>query len=133
MVPAVWPGDEVTVRQIDMADLEPGQIVVFRQDEKLVIHRVECVRGDHLITRGDSRPRFDLPVQASEMVGRVLSISRSGRTVDPRQTFWQRIVSSILRRSEFCTRVTVHINLRLRRLRDMRTHQTIPSTLPAGK
>jgi len=121
MIPALWPGDVVTVRQCAIAEFEPGEIAVFRQDEKLVIHRIERVSGDRLITRGDARPRFDSPVQPSEIVGRVVSIARGGRSVDPgrslgpERTLWQRAAASILRRSDFCTRVTLYVNRRLRR------------------
>ena len=113
MLPAVWPDDVVTVQRCELAEFRAGQIVVYQQEEKLVIHRVECVSGDHLMTRGDSRPHFDPPVLADEIVGRVVSISRGGRSVDLERTFWRRLASSILRRSDFCTRVTLYLHRRL--------------------
>ena len=40
MVPALWPGDLVTVRSSNLSELQPGSIVVFRQNERLVVHRL---------------------------------------------------------------------------------------------
>lgn len=138
MFPALWPGDFVTVRRCDPAELRPGQIVVYRQEEKLVVHRVEHVSFDRLITRGDSRPRFDPPVQLGEIVGRVSSISRGRRTLYPEQTLWQRTASSVLRHSHLLTRVTLFLCRRLRRswsvvASDMQTSSASPSPLPAEK
>ena len=138
MLPAVWPGDFVTVQRRELAEFQPGQIVVYQQEEKLVIHRVEHVSGDHLITRGDSRPRFDLPVLAGEIVGRVVSISRGAQSLDPVRTFWQRFGSSILRRSDFCTRVMVYLHRRLwnsgaMQASDLQAPTASASQLPAPK
>lgn len=133
MIPAVWPGDVITVRHCDLAELQPEQIVLFRRDGKLTAHRIQLVSSDHLITRGDSLPCFDPPVEPSEIVGRVVSISRGGRNIDPEQNFWQRVASSILRRSDFCTRATLYLSRRLRRTGEMRAPQASPSPLPAAK
>lgn len=133
MLPAVWPGDEVTVRRCELAELEPGQIVLYRRDGKLTAHRIQHLKSDHLIARGDSLPSLDPPVQPNEIVGRVVSISRGVRSVDPEQTFWQRVASAILRRSDFCMRVTLFLSRRLRRSSEVRTPGTSSSPLRAGK
>ena len=84
MVPALWPGDLVTVRSCDSSELQPGSIVVFRQNERLVVHRLmradfaRWVDSTHwadgcLVTRGDARSRCDKPVKAGEVLGRVES------------------------------------------------------------
>ena len=39
MVPALLPGDVVTVRSCNAAELKPGSIVVFRKNNRLVTHR----------------------------------------------------------------------------------------------
>ena len=71
MVPVLWPGDLVTVRSCDSSELQPGSIVVFRQNERLVVHRLMHWVGDCVVARGDARLRYDQPVKAGEVLGRV--------------------------------------------------------------
>jgi signal peptidase I len=119
MLPAVWPGDVVTVQHKNPGELLPGQIVVYRRDELLIVHRITKNSGDHLITRGDARPFNDPPVRAIEILGHVISIHRDGRHINPEQSAWQRAASSILCHSDFSTRLTLAFSRRLRRLREM--------------
>jgi signal peptidase I len=122
MLPAIWPGDVVTVKHCNPGELLPGQIVVYRRDELLIVHRITRNSGDHLITRGDARPFNDPPVKATEIMGRVMSIHRNGRHIHPEQSSWQRAVSSILSRSDSSTRLTLALSRRLRRFREMQMH-----------
>jgi signal peptidase len=115
MMPAVWPGDVITVRRRDVAELRPGQIVLYRQEQKLVAHRIVCVRGDRVTTRGDSLRYDDPPIRESDIVGQVVCLHRNGRRVHLKQSFWQRVSSSILRRSDFCMRMALRLGGRLRR------------------
>ena len=113
MIPAVWPGDVVTVRRCDVAELQPGQIVLSRRGGRLVAHRITFIRGDLVTTRGDSLQHDDPPIDESAVVGRVMSLVRNGRVIDPTQTFWLRIGSAILRRSDFCRRMALRIGRRI--------------------
>lgn len=133
MLPAIWPGDVVTIRRCDLAGLLPGQIVMYGREGKLTAHRVMLVSHDHLVARGDSLSCCDPPVRAFEIVGQVTSISRAGRSISPEQSFWQRAASSILRRSDFCTRLALALNRRLRRSGDMQASWRNSSPLPARK
>jgi signal peptidase I len=51
MLPAVWPGDLLSVRSDDAAEVQPGDIVVFRREERLVAHRVVEIRIQDLGSR----------------------------------------------------------------------------------
>lgn len=121
MLPVLWPGDVVTVRQCAFGEFEPGEIAVFHQQEMLVTHRVVGVAGDCLTTCGDARTRLDEPVHPNEIVGRVVRIARGGRSMDaertlgPERTLGQRAAAWIFRRSDFCVRVTLYVSRRLRR------------------
>lgn len=115
MIPAVWPGDVIAVRRRAMAELHPGQIVLYRREGKLVAHRITCIRGDLLTTRGDSLQSDDPPIRESHLVGQVVCLVRNGRRVHLNQSWWQRVSSSILRRSDFCMRMTLRLGRRLRR------------------
>ena len=118
MVPVLWPGDLLKVHDCDPAELEPGTIIVFRQEERLIAHRLvrraADTPGADLVTRGDARPRFDEPVKPADVVGRVESIQRDGRVVHAQPSAWQRIAASILRRSELSTRLFLRLGPKIR-------------------
>jgi signal peptidase I len=115
MVPALWPGDLVTVRRPDLSELQPGSIVVFRQNERLVVHRLMHWVGDRVVTRGDARPRRDQPVKASEVIGRVDSALRNGRPVNLQPSLWHSVLASVFRRSQGCTEIYLRLASRMRR------------------
>jgi hypothetical protein len=52
-------------------------------------------------------------VKADEVVGKVVSVLRHGCSIHPGQSFWQRALSRTLLRSEFCTRMFLHMSGRL--------------------
>jgi hypothetical protein len=141
MLPAVWPGDILYVQGQDAAAALPGDIVLFGREGRLVAHRVvevrkakSGVRGPasgvriqnpdsrfpipdsrfEFVTRGDSLDRNDPPVSSHELLGRVTAIERGSRRVNPRLTFWSSIASSILRRSDFLTRILLGLHRALR-------------------
>jgi len=114
MVPVLWPGDLVTVQNCDPAQLETGSILVIRQKERLIAHRLVRRAGAYLVTRGDARPRCDDPVKPADVVGRVESITRDGRPVRAQPAGWQRLAAAILRRSELCTRLFLRLGPKIR-------------------
>ena len=119
MLPAIWPGDVITVRRCEVSELRPGQIALYHREGKLTAHRIKRISRDHLVTRGDSVLSFDAPVSPLGIVGQVVTILRNGRYFDPDQSFWHRVVSSVLRRSDFCTRIILLLGGRLRRAGDV--------------
>ena len=112
MLPAVWPGDVITVRRQSAAELPLGQIVLCYRNQAFSAHRLIGRCDDGLITHGDSLAYDDPPFREVEVLGAVISIDRGGRSVGLSPAWWHRAVSSIVQRSELCTRVL----LRLRRL-----------------
>ena len=114
MLPAVWPGDILSVRSHDAVEALPGDIVLFGREGRLVAHRVVerilCQDKIQWVTRGDSVGGNDAPVSSHELLGRVTAIERGSRRIIPRLTFWGRMASWILRRSEFCTRILLHFS-----------------------
>jgi len=114
MLPAVWPGDVITVRPRDIAALQPGQVVLYRREGMLVLHRITRIRGAVLTTRGDSARRDDPPVKESDLLGQVVCVERNGRCLELKQSCWQRMASFVLRRSDFCRRLALHLGRRLR-------------------
>ncbi len=133
MLPAMWPGDVVTVRRCNAAELQLGQIILFCRDGKFTTHRIARFAGDHLITRGDTLRPYDPPVRSSEVVGQVVSILRDGRSIRPEDSIRHRVVSSILRRSNLCKRITLRVSRHLRGPRSLQASWANSSSSRAGK
>jgi len=101
------PGDLLEIRR-PSALIQTGEVVVFDRHSRLVVHRVVGRTGDLLITRGDRLRYPDAPVPAAAVLGCVTAIERRGRRIAPRLTLWRRIVSAVLRYTEFGTRVALY-------------------------
>ena len=80
----------------------------------LVPHRITRIRGGVLTTRGDSVRHDDPPVRESDLVGQVVCVEHNGRCLNLRQSCWQRMASFVLKRSDFCRRLALHLGRRLR-------------------
>ena len=87
MLPAVWPGDLLTVHSRQPEDAQRGEIVLYMRRGRFFIHRIVSTnltdQDAFLITRGDSMPKNDLPVRRSEFLGKVTEIRRAGSVVLP--------------------------------------------------
>jgi signal peptidase len=124
MVPAMRPGDLITVERARAAEIAPGEIVVFTRSGRLVVHRVTGVTAapglaksvsesePALQTRGDCARRKDPIVRDSELLGRVTQIERSGHRVQPRTKLGtgQQIISRLLRVSDRAARLYVRVS-----------------------
>jgi len=83
MFPALRDGDIVRVVH-EVGNWGPGVIVVFRQGRELIAHRVLRARqaghgGRTYLTQGDRCPYPDRPLEAGEILGRVVGVWRNGR------------------------------------------------------
>jgi signal peptidase I len=87
MLPAVWPGDLLTIQGVGHDEAAPGDIVLVLRDGRFIVHRlVEVQRGENCcswITRGDAMPGNDPPAPAFELLGRVAGICRGNRSFVP--------------------------------------------------
>ena len=69
MVPAIYPGDAIWLRPVS-EPIEPGMIVSYRYQDKLITHRVVAREGDLLRTQGDNNQKPDSwEVPVSNVVG----------------------------------------------------------------
>jgi len=113
MIPAIWPGDILSVRSHTAAQPLPGEIVVFRCDGRLVTHRVvkriAGPDGFEWITRGDRVCRDDAAVLSDDILGCVAAIERGTRQFAPRQTIAGRVAAWILSRSDLATGALLRI------------------------
>lgn len=92
MVPSILPGDLVSIRKASSREIFFGDVVVFQQCGRLLVHRVVSWKvattpsgtaGEPvLITRGDRLRHDDPPVPSSALLGRVVSLERNNRKID---------------------------------------------------
>lgn len=74
MWPALKKGDFVLIKGVDgKQDVAVGDIVVYRNEKGFTIHRVEIMKEDTLITKGDANNTSDPPVKYEELVGKTLT------------------------------------------------------------
>ena len=82
MAPAIHPRDILVVAGCRVGDLRPHDVVLFTRDGRLVAHRLIEVglRAGRrvLITRGDALWTDDAPVDAGDLLGRIVSVGRRG-------------------------------------------------------
>jgi signal peptidase I len=106
MMPAIQPGDLLSIGRVDLREASPGEIVLFAREGRLFAHRVvepsgSC-RDPYLVTRGDRLLDSDPPVLESVLLGRVTAIERGRRQVRSRP--WlrgpDRVLGRLLRSSD---------------------------------
>ena len=88
MYPTIRENEAITVEPIKPRDVKVGDIILFRSGESVVAHRmirIEKSRGNTLrfILREDTLGTLDQPVEAGQILGKVVSVERAGRNIDP--------------------------------------------------
>jgi len=122
MLPAVWPGDTLTICREDLSQVVPGKIVLFIRDHRLCAHRVreKISQGGQLflVTRGDRLSENDRAVSKDELLGTVTSILRGTSTITPgvAPTFAGRILAMCSRLSEWPVKILLLLDTLLSEL-----------------
>jgi hypothetical protein len=104
MYPTIKENEVITVEPIEPSSINVGHIILYRQDESLVAHRVvritpiepktppPCMLESHhlsLVTRqsfflrDDTWGKQHVQVTGEQILGKVVSVERNGRSVDP--------------------------------------------------
>jgi hypothetical protein len=118
MVPAMLPGDLVTIRRAGLEEISAGEIVLFARNGRLFVHRVVSrktissagkIEDARLVTRGDRLHHEDPPVSPRELLGRLISLERDNRQItlemqEPRGAF-----AGLLRASDRATYLYVRL------------------------
>lgn len=95
MQPLIQPGDRVTLKHADVDQVKFGDIIVFRQQEVLVVHRViGRLRIDgrtFFLQKGDSNLAAS-PVPSDDVLARVVAIGKAGKTFRL-DTLWEKSVN----------------------------------------
>jgi hypothetical protein len=124
MLPTVWSADTLVVERISSDRFGVGDIALVGRDGRLCAHRVVSLpqgSGDRFwITQGDAMTRPDRPVVEGELLGRVLEIIRSGKSiaVSAKLSVLERLCAQLVRRSLFAARVFIYMTGKLRTQRE---------------
>jgi hypothetical protein len=114
MLGAIWPGDIVICESCKVDDVVVGDILLYRRDERLVLHRVievlKAAEGSKILTRGDSLCGPDSPIPAEDVLGR--AISATGGRSRPRllrrgRSEIQKLFSSLVAHSSLIAEVAL--------------------------
>jgi signal peptidase I len=105
MVPAIFPGEIVTVRRTPAGEVQSGDVILYLRGARFFAHRV--VRSTKTseeigwITRGDALFEDDPPVFERELLGTVVAIERTGKQIAPqrKRTIAGLLIAWCLRRS----------------------------------
>ncbi len=87
MLPAIYPGDCLTVRSFGTKAPRCGDIVLCRRANEFRVHRIASVlekgSAKSYVLCGDALTEADPPVSAGELLGRVTSIASLGESFKP--------------------------------------------------
>ena len=92
MKPLIQPGNQVLIKH-GYTNAGRGDVIVFLQKEGLVAHRLlhiyKAGSKTMFITKGDNNSYFDPPLDAHQVVGRVLKIKRARRWISIDTRAWR--------------------------------------------
>jgi hypothetical protein len=100
MVPAIQPGETITVRRAEMAQARLGDVVLCKRDGRFFVHRIVSHRGHAIVTRGDAVRAWDPPAGPDEFLGIVTCAPRTWRG---------RAMATLFRRSPLAARVYIRL------------------------
>jgi signal peptidase I len=83
MRPAICDGDVITVAPVAPGRVAVGNVIVYRDCDRLFAHRIVSVgagQGGHsrVLLRGDAVTTCDAPVTAAQLLGEVVAVRRRG-------------------------------------------------------
>jgi signal peptidase I len=88
MRPTIREGETITVAPVQPAEIRRGDVVLYRVGRGVIAHRVARVvrqPGGTLVftPRGDASQGRDQPVEELAILGRVVTVERGGRSLNP--------------------------------------------------
>ncbi|MGD8686614.1 MAG: signal peptidase I [Syntrophobacterales bacterium] len=88
MHPTIRHGDLITVEPVSPANLERGDIILYRFQDSFIAHRIVNIEeqngcGLTFILRGDASTNCDVPVRPEQVLGKVVCLERGHRSIDP--------------------------------------------------
>jgi signal peptidase I len=87
MNPTIKEGETITIQPAAPSAVSKGDIILYSFERGFIAHRVLRIlrrKGDApcFIMRGDASDATDYPVAAQQVLGKVISVEREGRSID---------------------------------------------------
>lgn len=86
MLPWVKPGDVALIRRSETSNVRYGDIVLFRRESHIYVHRIVEKNGplhaERFTAKGDAHPTADGVLEQGELLGRVVRLYREGMRID---------------------------------------------------
>jgi len=81
--------DDIVIVKIDndIKNINTGDIIVFKQDNAIITHRVIEINDEEIITKGDANNTNDEPITKDSVIGRVIKII-------PNIAIWKKVLTS---------------------------------------
>lgn len=81
MAPLIRPLDILSVAPVNTETLRCGDVIAWKRGRgHLVVHRVISVGQQSFVTRGDAVNSADGAIDTSQVVGKVIALTRNGRS-----------------------------------------------------
>lgn len=111
MHPTILDGDIITVQPVLGSDIKRGDIILYHSQGVVIAHRVIRIHKSNnetpvWILRGDASGACEEQVVAQQVLGRVVSVERRGRSIDP----YSRKGKILCKVRSFATRLKRHLN-----------------------
>lgn len=89
MNPAIKDGDLVKILPVHNAlRIRPGNIILFRKYDRLLLHRVIKIKGPAIFTAGDASLEGLEKAAAGDIIGKAFSVTRHNKT-SALNSFWR--------------------------------------------
>jgi hypothetical protein len=116
MLPSIFPGDCLTIKTFVADAPQVDDIVLVRRNNDFLVHRVVRILTDQpqqmYLLRGDALTQDDPPILRCEILGRVTSLVRAGKSlpIPENITVSQRALRSLVRNSSVATALLLRWN-----------------------
>jgi len=116
MLPFLQEGDLAVVNKIDPSEIKPGDVIVFRDRDLYTTRRVIQIQqgGRRLRTKADNWPHFEYYFSEDDVLGKLVSFERDGRTRTYTDLTWRMRAVFIVAR-ERVRSLLIKINKKIQR------------------
>jgi len=93
MGPLLRTGDHVLIQSIMPDNIKPGDIIVFKNSDKLIVHRIIRKFNNNgllFLQKGDNTTNAGI-VKSEDILGRVVAVRKRNKTICLNDSTWQMV------------------------------------------
>lgn len=79
--------DDIVIVKLNKENLKENDIIVFKQDENIITHRIIKKENDKITTKGDANNAEDNPIKQDDVIGKVIKII-------PNIAIWKKVLKT---------------------------------------